>query len=234
MVSDFPITSPVVSFAGPIIGSGLTLLRDDPLSGLSEIQQKCCGFVQLSTFITPGNPNKPPFRGFHLFQVFVVFPIHVNPWKLLCSKMIDRRDTQFQSGTTFTCTGKVVGFLGHHTMVHPPQLEQDYVFIVAPDTWTFLERSNRRFVSASPMSSTANQQTSPLAPGRSKFMTPSKRKSENISGLGTSSPSPAVQASASSRKTFLMPSKHILTSYPSKYAEWYTARGRILRSIAAT
>ncbi|OCL03065.1 hypothetical protein AOQ84DRAFT_228079 [Glonium stellatum] len=57
MIDNFPITSPIVSFTDPIISSGLALLRDDPLSGLSETQRKRCGFVQLSTFITPGNSN---------------------------------------------------------------------------------------------------------------------------------------------------------------------------------
>jgi hypothetical protein len=29
---------------------------------------------------TPGNASKTPFRGFHPFQVFIIFPIHANPW----------------------------------------------------------------------------------------------------------------------------------------------------------
>jgi hypothetical protein len=177
-IDNFPITSPIVTFTGPVIGSGLALLRDDQPSGLSETQRKCCGFVQLSTFITPGNSNKPPFRGFHQFQVFIIFPIHVNPWALLCKKMVERRDTQFQPGTAFTCTGKVAGLLGHHTMVQPPQLKQDYVFIVVPDTWTFLDKMSRGFSLTSPPSASLTKQTSTPSSTRSKFLSPSKRSAE--------------------------------------------------------
>ncbi|CZR50275.1 uncharacterized protein PAC_00147 [Phialocephala subalpina] len=142
-IDNFPITSPIVSFTGPIIGSGLTLLRDDPLSGLSETQRKCCG-------------------GFHQFQVFIIFSIHINPWTLLCKKMVERQDTQFQPNTAFTCTGKVAGFLGHHAMVQPPQLRQEYVFTVVPDTWTFLDKMSRGFTSASLL--TAEQASSMATP----------------------------------------------------------------------
>ncbi|OAL42826.1 hypothetical protein IQ07DRAFT_525514 [Pyrenochaeta sp. DS3sAY3a] len=133
-INSFPTVSPMVTFTGPIVGSGLVLLRDDPLSGLLDTQRKCCGFVQLSTFITPGNPTKPPFRRSHQVQVFVIFPIHVNPWMTRCKKMAERQNTQFQPNTTFNCTGRVAGFLNHHIMVHPPQLPKDYVFIVVPDS----------------------------------------------------------------------------------------------------
>ncbi|KAJ4175602.1 hypothetical protein NW759_017652, partial [Fusarium solani] len=78
--------------------------------------------------------------GFHPFQVFVIFPIRANPWASLCKKIAERRDTQFQSNVLLTCTGKVTGLLGHHLMVQPPTLEQDYVFIVVPDSWTFLDK----------------------------------------------------------------------------------------------
>jgi hypothetical protein len=139
----FPIMPPLVSFSGPIVGSGSTLLHDDSFSGLRDVQRKCCGFVQLSNFISPGNPTKTPYRGFHPFQVFVIFPIHVNPWTVLCKKMIDKYDTSFQPNTMFSCTGKVAGSLNHRTMVHPPPFTQDYVFIVVSDSWTFHDRSTR-------------------------------------------------------------------------------------------
>ncbi|KAH7110646.1 hypothetical protein B0J13DRAFT_577645, partial [Dactylonectria estremocensis] len=80
---------------------------------LDDVQLKCCGFVQLTTFLAPGNPDKTPYRGFHPFQVFVIFPIRANPWASLCKKMAERRDTQFQSNVLLTCTGKVAGLLGH-------------------------------------------------------------------------------------------------------------------------
>jgi hypothetical protein len=99
-----------------------------------DAQLKCCGFVQLTTFLAPGNPDKTPYRGFHPFQVFVIFPIRANPWASLCKKMAERRDTQFQSNVLLTCTGKVAGLLDHRLMVQPPALGQDYIFIIVPDS----------------------------------------------------------------------------------------------------
>ncbi|KAH7115543.1 hypothetical protein EDB81DRAFT_919185 [Dactylonectria macrodidyma] len=136
----FPLSSPIVSFTGPVVGPGPALLHKEFVPALDDVQLKCCGFVQLTTFLAPGNPGKTPYRGFHPFQVFVIFPIRANPWASLCKKMAERRDTQFQSNVLLTCTGKVAGLLGHHLMVQPPTLEQDYVFIVVPDSWTFLDK----------------------------------------------------------------------------------------------
>lgn len=176
----FPNISPIVTFTGPIVGSGLTLLRKDPASGLSDTQQKCCGFVQLSTFINPGNPSKPPFRGSRQFQVFVIFPIHVNPWMVRCKKMADRPTTQFQTGITVSCTGRVVGLLNHDVMLHPPHLQQDYVFIVVPDSWSFLERQTRDF---QPNGSSPTSDKSKASPSdhRSKFLSFVKRKASQLS-----------------------------------------------------
>ncbi|EEU38437.1 uncharacterized protein NECHADRAFT_88569 [Fusarium vanettenii 77-13-4] len=143
----FPAVPPVVAFTGPVVGSGRTLLRKESIPGLDGVQLKCCGFVQLSTFIAPRKPDKTPFKGFHLFQVFVIFPIHANPWAALCKKMVERQDTQFQTNALFTCTGKVVGLLDHNIMVHPPGFDRDYVFIVVLDTWTFLDRATSKSAS---------------------------------------------------------------------------------------
>jgi hypothetical protein len=107
---------------------------------LDDVQLRCCGFVQLTTYLAPGNPVKTPFRGFHPFQAFVIFPIRANPWASLCKKMAERRDTHFQNNGLLTCTGKVAGLLDHRLMVQPPGLAQDYVFIVVPDSWTFLDK----------------------------------------------------------------------------------------------
>lgn len=178
-MNNFPTVSPIVTFTGLIVGSGLILLHNDPISGLSETQRKCCGFVQLSTFITPGNPTRPPFRGSHQFQVFVIFPIHVNPWMTRCKKIAERQNTQFQPNTTFNCTGRIAGFLNHHIMVHPPQLPQDYVFIVVPDSWSFLEKSPRDSLSTSTPTTTSAKRSS--SDPRSKFMSPAKRKSDQLS-----------------------------------------------------
>jgi len=93
-----PVTSPIVSFTGPIIGPGHTLLHPDTISDLEDTQAKCCGFIQLSTFLTPGDPTKTPFKGFHPFQVFVIFPIHVNPWSSLCKRMITLQENDWETG----------------------------------------------------------------------------------------------------------------------------------------
>ncbi|KAJ3453328.1 hypothetical protein MRS44_017575 [Fusarium solani] len=71
------------------------------------------GYQPFPLILGPGNPDKTPFRGFHPFQVFVIFPIHTNPWAILCKKMTERRDSQFQPNAQFTCTGKVAGLLDH-------------------------------------------------------------------------------------------------------------------------
>jgi hypothetical protein len=174
-MENFPVISPTVSFTGPIINSGHTLLHNESISGLGDIQRKCCGFIQLSTFITPGNVSKTPFRGVHPFQVFIIFPIHANPWLSLCKKMIERQDSQFQPNTLFTCTGKVAGFLNHNVMVHPPLLAEDRVFIVVPTTWNFLDKATLRdSISVAPLPSTPPKQSSTQSFNKSKFMSPSK------------------------------------------------------------
>ncbi|KAH6870901.1 hypothetical protein B0T10DRAFT_593061, partial [Thelonectria olida] len=135
----FPLVPPTVSFTGPVVGPGHALLHKESVPALDDAQLKCCGFIQLTTFLAPGNPDKTLYRGFHPFHVFVIFPIRANPWGSLCKKMTERRDTQFQSNVLLTCTGKVAGVLDHRLMVQPPALRQDYVFIVVPDSWTFLD-----------------------------------------------------------------------------------------------
>ncbi|KAH7137736.1 hypothetical protein EDB81DRAFT_901279 [Dactylonectria macrodidyma] len=162
-MDSFPCVPPVVSFTGPIVGPGNCLLRQDLLPGLDTTQLKCCGFIQLSTYLAPGNPDKTPFRGFHPFQVFVIFPIHTNPWAILCRKMTERRDSQFQTNTQFVCTGKVAGLLDHRVMAHPPGFERDYVFIVVPDSWTFLDKATTTITAtqpALPLSTPPKRQTS--------------------------------------------------------------------------
>jgi hypothetical protein len=167
----FPITSPIVSFTGLVIGSGHTLLNDE--AGLEDIQLKCCAFIQLSTYLTLRNPSKTPFKGFHPFQVFVIFPIYLKPWSLLCKKLIDRRETHFQSNTLFFCTGKVAGFLDHRIMVHPPQLTQDKVFIIMLDTWDFFKKAGRDSISTSPSVTTLAKQPFTNPSSQAKFMSPS-------------------------------------------------------------
>ncbi|KAM4064046.1 hypothetical protein HRG_012574 [Hirsutella rhossiliensis] len=103
-MGDFPCIPPIVSFTGLIVGTGHSSLRRDLLPGLGAAQLNCCGFVRLSTYVAPGMPNKVPFKGFHPFQVFVIFPVRANPWAILC---------------------KVAGLLRHDVMLYPPGSDRD-------------------------------------------------------------------------------------------------------------
>ncbi|KAM4066725.1 hypothetical protein HRG_012155 [Hirsutella rhossiliensis] len=102
-----PAIQPIVSFTGPVIGSGRDLLHGNSAAALDDTQLSCCGF-----------------------------------------KMTERRDSQFQPNALLTCTGKIAGLLDHQIMTHAPAFEQDYIFIVVPDTWTFLDRAMSNQASA--------------------------------------------------------------------------------------
>ncbi|KAM4067855.1 hypothetical protein HRG_009789 [Hirsutella rhossiliensis] len=156
----FPSTPPVVSFHGVVAGPGLDLLRRDFLPGLGPDQLRCCGFVRLTTYIAPGLPDRIPFKGYHPFEVFVIFPVYVNPWAVLCKKIAEKSNSSFLPGVPFTCTGKVVGLLDHRVMLSPPGSERDYVFIIVPDSWTFVDRpSAAAAASASPLATPLRRQT---------------------------------------------------------------------------
>jgi hypothetical protein len=65
-------------------------------------------------------------------------------------------------------------------MVHPPSLAQDYVFIIVLENWDFFAKSSKNTIStASPITTPAKQ---PSVDPRSKFMSPSKRKPDQLSG----------------------------------------------------
>ncbi|KAM4064036.1 hypothetical protein HRG_012569 [Hirsutella rhossiliensis] len=113
-MDNFPCIPPIVSFTGFILGPA------------------------------PGIPDKIPFRGFHQFEVFVIFPIHANPWAILC---------------------KVAGLLSHRVMIHPPGSDRDYVFIVVPDSWTFLDKAtSTAAASSSAISTPLKENRPPLRP----------------------------------------------------------------------
>ncbi|KJZ68888.1 hypothetical protein HIM_11721 [Hirsutella minnesotensis 3608] len=193
-MDNFPCIPPVVSFTGPVVGPGQSLLRQDLLPGLDATQLKCCGFIQLSTYFTPGNPDKTPFKGFHPFQVFVIFPIHANPWTILCRKMAERRDSHFQASIHFTCTGKVAGLLDHRLMVQPPGSDRDYVFIVVPDSWTFLDKATTSAAtSALPLATPAKRPTSSASAAFQSM----RAASFSVATPGTFPPSPPPSASTS-------------------------------------
>ncbi|KAI5459499.1 hypothetical protein BGZ63DRAFT_426764 [Mariannaea sp. PMI_226] len=93
-VTLFPNFSPMISFTGPVVGSGQTLLQKES-TGLSNTQLKCCGFIQQSTYLSPPDMAKSPFGGFHYFQIFVIFPIHANLWTIIHKKMAEREESPF-------------------------------------------------------------------------------------------------------------------------------------------
>ncbi|KAM4058269.1 hypothetical protein HRG_014604 [Hirsutella rhossiliensis] len=136
----FPAIQPIVSFTGPVIGSGRDLLHGNSAAALDDTQLSCCGF-----------------------------------------KMTERRDSQFQPNALLTCTGKIAGLLDHQIMTHAPAFEQDYIFIVVPDTWTFLDRAMSNQASATqllpttPKGSATPRTIAMRWPGQSILMMTSKR-----------------------------------------------------------
>lgn len=110
--------------------------------------------------------------------------------------MVERRDTQFQNNVLLSCTGKLAGLLDHCLMVQPPGLAQDYVFIVVPDSWTFLDKGVS--VSVSPMPAPTAAASAP--PSSSSDRTPfeeikasftSRRPAALPTPLPTETPTPA-------------------------------------------
>ncbi|KAK4078074.1 hypothetical protein Purlil1_12095 [Purpureocillium lilacinum] len=200
----FPCMPPVVSFTGLVAGPGHSLLRKDLLPDVDDTQLKCCGFIQLSAYLAPGNPDKTPFKGFHPFQVFVIFPIHVNPWSILCKKMAERRDTHFQPHIHFSCTGKVAGLLNHRVMVQPPGCDRDYVFIVVPDSWTFTDKSfTSAAASALPLATPPKR---PISSAAEAFQS-MRAASYSVATPATVPPSPPPSASASSSADPVTPAR---------------------------
>jgi hypothetical protein len=142
MLDSYGPLAPTASFTGPILGSGLTLLEPDTITTFDDNQRKCCGFVQLASYINPGKWHQTPMAGTHTFQVFVLFPILVQPWSARCAWMTKKESSIFQSGALFCCpSATVVGRLNHATMKTKPPREQDYVLIVVPNEWFFLDMS---------------------------------------------------------------------------------------------
>jgi hypothetical protein len=129
-----------------------------------------------------------------------------------CKKMMERPNTQFQPNTLFHCTGRLAGFLDHRIMVQPPSL-QDYVFIIVPESWNFFAKSSRNTTSTT--SPTATQAKQSSADPRSKFMSPSKRKLDQLSGPETpkTSPDSGTSITISSRKESSKFPYHTLTSH---------------------
>ncbi|KAM6514020.1 hypothetical protein FALCPG4_015202 [Fusarium falciforme] len=99
-----------------------------------------------------------------------MLPIHANPWASL--RKWSRDMTHFQTNAHFTCTGKVLGLLDHNIMVHPLGFDRDYVFIVVPDSWTFVDRATSKLAFPAPSLSIPQKQlpSSPMAFDDAKAM----------------------------------------------------------------
>ncbi|KAM4055577.1 hypothetical protein HRG_008555 [Hirsutella rhossiliensis] len=133
-------------------------------------------------------------QGFHPFQVFVIFPIRANPWAILCKKMAERRDSQFHTNISFTCTGKVAGLLDHRVMVHQPSSDRDYIFIVVPDSWTFLDKTATT-AAASALALTSPPKRQPSS--ASAAFQDARAASFSVATPGALPPSPPPSASTS-------------------------------------
>lgn len=79
----------------------------------------------------------------------------------------------------FTCAGKAAGFLDHRAMVHPPELERDFIFIVVPDTWTFYDRASWDAVTVSPSAPILAEQ--PRPDPHAKFLKRKAKQGRDVS-----------------------------------------------------
>ncbi|KJZ69281.1 hypothetical protein HIM_11317 [Hirsutella minnesotensis 3608] len=126
-----------------------------------------------------------------------------SPWTSLCKKMTERADSQFQPNALFTCTGKIAGLLDHQVMTHAPAFEQDYIFIVVPDTWAFHDRAMSNQASATQLLPTTPKRTvgnpSDYSDALARFTSTRKRKA----APNGASPTPPASSSID---------PHILTS----------------------
>ncbi|XP_044717278.1 uncharacterized protein HRG_08786 [Hirsutella rhossiliensis] len=138
----FPSTPPVVSFHGVVAGPGLDLLRRDflPISGPTS---SAAAASSGSTYIAPGLPDRIPYKGYHPFEKIAATP-----------------NSSFLPRVPFTSTGKAVRLLDHRVMLSPGS-ERDYVFIIVPDSWTFVDRPSAAAAaaSASPLATPFRRQT---------------------------------------------------------------------------
>ncbi|KAH7237905.1 hypothetical protein B0J15DRAFT_144028 [Fusarium solani] len=205
VVDQFRLPSPIVSFIGNVVGPGHILLHKKLVPALDDVQLRCCGFVQLTTYLAPGNPDKTPFKGFHPFQAFVIFPIRANPWASLCKKMAERRDTLFQNNVLLTCTGKVAGLLDHRLMVQPPGLAQDYVFIIVPDAWAFHDKGLSVSASPAPSPAAAASAVGSSSPGRTPFQ---ETKAGFTSCISATPPTPLATAIPTPASTPIPSTQH--------------------------
>lgn len=152
----------------------------------------------------PGTPSKPPYGGFHAFQVFVIFPIYKKPWDILCKKIIEGSQTYFQPGATFACSGRVAGLLDHKIMIKPPRLEEDYILIIVPDTWhgeppggAATARAPAGAAVTTPSKGKNLPQESPTVRSKWAKATPSKRKAAAVP-VTPASPDPFDASNTSS------------------------------------
>jgi hypothetical protein len=115
----------------------------------------------------------------------------------------------------FSCTGKVAGFLSHKLMVQAPQMQQDYVFIVVPDTWIFHDKTMKAPISIPSQIATLDKKSSTANFfDKSKFLSPSKRQPREPSTPTASAATvlPPVPAASSLDYSYDSPSSSSLSS----------------------
>jgi hypothetical protein len=192
----FPATSPVVSFCGTVAGSGDALLNDNSLLRMSPDERRCSGFVQCSSYITPGNKGNSLRKNSHAFQVFILLPISVKPFDSRWSRYKDGKDSKFKQDNVVYCTGKVVGVLDRELMVSPSPSENDVVFVVVPDTLEIVKESMKSgsFEGLSPNSNKGKAAATSKA---SQFLsTPKRDQTQRSTETTPSGPSKKRQESS--------------------------------------
>ncbi|KAM4061978.1 hypothetical protein HRG_013477 [Hirsutella rhossiliensis] len=102
-------------------------------------------------------------------------PIRANPWAIL---------------------SKVAGLLRHDVMLYPPGSDRDNVFIVVPDSWTFLDKAAAAVTPMTPLLSTPQRQQ---ASSPSAAFQDMRAASLSLATPGTLPLSPPPLASASPR-----------------------------------
>ncbi|KJZ69675.1 hypothetical protein HIM_10922 [Hirsutella minnesotensis 3608] len=173
-VDAFPTMQPIVSFTGPVV---------PPI----PVQRRHYGDARLPRGppVLPTDPLQQPL------QLRVAGVAH------LLVQHDDRRELPPQCpNALLTCTGKIAGLLDHQIMTHAPAFEQDYIFIVVPDTWYFHDRAMSNQASATQLLPTTPKGTvgnpSNYSDTLARFTSTKKRKAAPSGASPTPPPSSSV------------------------------------------
>ncbi|KAM4063270.1 hypothetical protein HRG_013840 [Hirsutella rhossiliensis] len=140
---------PVLPRSWPLAatGPGLDLLRRDFLPNLGPDQLRCCGFVRLTTYIALACRT-----GFHIrattLRGLCYLSVYVNPWAVLCKKIAEKPNSSFLPGVPLPAPERSSAF--STTALCSPRARSDYVFIIVPDSWTFVDRPSAAAAASAP------------------------------------------------------------------------------------